>query len=860
MEPELSHSDFAARVQALLIAPRKERAGTAAALLAELAQLAPEGLEALLCAEREGRSAAPRAAAAGRRLLLRACAGRSGLAAARLLQGGASAATLLAVAEACELADLPPAPGLAAGLAELLLGWRPPPPEAEGEAGGELGGLALLRALRRLGLLQILPEELAEQLLSHALSLERRGLSSRHLRELGEAAPAWRRRLLSRFLDRLAAAGGGSASAALSEVVKVAQDWGAHEDPGIFSKLEQLLYAEVQDGGCAVIIDPPIAVDGAAPDGGGGNGGMATGLPRLAIGDECVVMVDRPQSEELLMEAALEASEALLRGDVVRVAMDAEWRDPRPLSLLQLAVALPGRPPSVFLVDMLARPSAAALSCCRELLLSGRGGRKEVYAFSPHEDLRRLRIAGVLPQCSGEEADKEGIMQGAQTGRCNTTEDAVHWIDLQLWDWGLGLQPSLQSVVQSTFFRTLDKKLQTSDWDRRPLTEAQVEYAALDASVLLRLWSFAEREHAANGAAAPCAVAALTTPNGEAEKDRWHRYRMQRRAGASMGVGHTARERNADLRFVLPAPLCRLMRQLRGIGLDSIVLQDGASVRELTQVALDEDRLILIQSSKVQLPKATRDRAYHLRSRGADDQLREVINVFGMAVDAECLCGRCVKCNAWDWRLATREELRHHPQMTLSERTLESYNEFWLCGGCGKVYWHGSMFDHALDHFRSFLPAAGPTHGVSEPLRQKYEAMKADGLSERFLRARMVQQGDLTPGGAAAVAAATLLAPGAAALRAKLGQGPRSVQRRSVKGAPVWPTGALLAGCLRCSLAYRRTAGGRVQPPAGLQPGRRYGPRHRGWPPAGLSGPPSRTSLPPQGHLGLATGILLPSR
>ena len=47
--------------------------------------------------------------------------------------------------------------------------------------------------------------------------------------------------------------------------------------------------------------------------------------------------------------------------------------------------------------------------------------------------------------------------------------------------------PSLRTVCASWLRAQLDKAEQCSDWDRRPLTEAQVAYAALDAAVLLRL-------------------------------------------------------------------------------------------------------------------------------------------------------------------------------------------------------------------------------------------------------------------------------------------------------------------------------------------------------------------------------------
>ena len=47
----------------------------------------------------------------------------------------------------------------------------------------------------------------------------------------------------------------------------------------------------------------------------------------------------------------------------------------------------------------------------------------------------------------------------------------------------------------------LDNREQTGDWTRRPLSESQVTYAALDAEVLLRL--FAHFEDVAGTPAAP---------------------------------------------------------------------------------------------------------------------------------------------------------------------------------------------------------------------------------------------------------------------------------------------------------------------------------------------------------------------
>lgn len=49
-------------------------------------------------------------------------------------------------------------------------------------------------------------------------------------------------------------------------------------------------------------------------------------------------------------------------------------------------------------------------------------------------------------------------------------------------------------------------------------------------------------------------------------------------------------ERKPGQGFMLPAALTRLMRKLRGLGLDTMILREGAPQRELVETAEDEDR------------------------------------------------------------------------------------------------------------------------------------------------------------------------------------------------------------------------------------------------------------------------------
>jgi len=51
-----------------------------------------------------------------------------------------------------------------------------------------------------------------------------------------------------------------------------------------------------------------------------------------------------------------------------------------------------------------------------------------------------------------------------------------------------GLLPSLKAVCEAMLGKSLDKTYQVSNWDQRPLSAGQLQYAALDAAVLLQLY------------------------------------------------------------------------------------------------------------------------------------------------------------------------------------------------------------------------------------------------------------------------------------------------------------------------------------------------------------------------------------
>ena len=209
------------------------------------------------------------------------------------------------------------------------------------------------------------------------------------------------------------------------------------------------------------------------------------------------------------------------------VAVDAEWWDPRPVSLLQLAISTDlQRPPTVFLVDVVNGPSDETKIWCRRLLSAE---SHLVMAFSCHEDKRRLRQAGLL--CDGAEE--------------------LQWLDLQRRFGHAGSPPSLQSVVARALGLWMDKQLQTSDWDARPLSVEQKSYAALDASVLLRLYGYKPSSVFWEQGTVRFQASKAIDDFAEGATDRWDRYRAEPVRKRQRAFTGAARDLNADLCFLL---------------------------------------------------------------------------------------------------------------------------------------------------------------------------------------------------------------------------------------------------------------------------------------------------------------------
>ncbi|CAL5220190.1 g2162 [Coccomyxa viridis] len=313
----------------------------------------------------------------------------------------------------------------------------------------------------------------------------------------------------------------------------------------------------------------------------------------------------------------------------------------------------------------------------------------------------------------------------------------------------------LSGIVEAQLGLSLDKSLQCSSWGSRPLGPEQLQYAALDAAVLLMLLDSiiaaalpgkalaaqnTERQHstidgegtAPESRAQPTAASAaelqeatqlwgirLEVGGGfrqkpqKPSKDKRPGVREQFRqdSAGSEHIGHPASipwlgsgRPDAEPRFICDGMTEGLARQLRLCGIDarSAPLASGRqryqAYMELASVASSEQRVVLTADT-VFLRARYIDQAYWVRTTNKRDQLQEVLNAFNIEVKEGSLLSRCAKCNGtFIPRPLTKAQLP--ATCILSEGVRSRHDCFYMCSNekCQKIYWQGNQYGNALQN------------------------------------------------------------------------------------------------------------------------------------------------------------------
>lgn len=165
-------------------------------------------------------------------------------------------------------------------------------------------------------------------------------------------------------------------------------------------------------------------------------------------------------------------------------------------------------------------------------------------------------------------------------------------------------------------------------------------------------------------------------------------------------------------RFLLDGMLGKLTRWLRLFGFDS-EYRRALSDEELIDLALEEGRVLLTRD--LDLYRRAKRRGVEtllIEGRTEAEKLAEVAIRFGVELKVDPRESRCPRCDA-PLRRVEKEEVRGR----VPPRTYEVYEDFWLCEGCGQVYWRGTHWRNikrVLEEAKNLLLEKKALHNISE--------------------------------------------------------------------------------------------------------------------------------------------------
>ena len=151
----------------------------------------------------------------------------------------------------------------------------------------------------------------------------------------------------------------------------------------------------------------------------------------------------------------------------------------------------------------------------------------------------------------------------------------------------------------------------------------------------------------------------------------------------------------AGSKFIVDGMLGKLAVRLRMLGFDTSFYRD-AEDSFLLRKSREEGRVLLTRDSS--LVKTRGANAFFVSSKILKDQLREVIEKFGLKISAGNLFSRCSVCNEPLQQIAKEKVKGKVPPAVY-----RISKQFSYCPRCVKYYWKGTHYEKLTDELRDLI-------------------------------------------------------------------------------------------------------------------------------------------------------------
>ncbi|KAM6047327.1 exonuclease mut-7 homolog isoform 10-T14 [Theristicus caerulescens] len=305
-------------------------------------------------------------------------------------------------------------------------------------------------------------------------------------------------------------------------------------------------------------------------------------------------------------------------------------------------------------------------------------------------------------------------------------------------------EKGLSLLVQHVLGKPLDKTEQLSNWEKRPLREEQIIYAASDAYCLLEIYEKLCKDPASFGLSSDLSGSLVGKPS---IKPRAKKQLNKQEVPSPSGQQCKGSKKETscppapispkEFSVVCDNMLQGLGRYLRCLGVDVRMLENDDDHRKAAEIARQEGRVILTSGLPYQTlqSQVAEGRCFSVNcSEKAKEQALQVLKHFNVRVSLADIFSRCQVCNCDKYLKVSRERMRQ-----LVEGSRQAPGD----GGAGCSVRCEEKPSQSCD---AAMPACDAAQPSCTPPGERLEGPEQPGASTALVGGTVLQVAAIPPG------------------------------------------------------------------------------------------------------------------